>query len=577
MCSHDQLFMRGHTAEVTAIRFSSSGKYVISGQALPSGQNSAIACVFIWDFETKNLIYKFDGHVGDILAVDISKDEKFVATSGEDSCICIWDMEVGQLAHKEKTMRPCFTLCWAGLAETDGGRRAMRIPRYVLLSAFEDQVRVNCFDFDVRTMQFSLTYEVCQLPASGLHRSYISCVMDPTNTWLYLGTLQSDICIFQVRSKVFKNSVRVCSSGVTSLTYHQGMLVAGGGDGSLTVFRADGMSLEEMNNCPLEGAVGAQSIRAETGELLVGTSAGRISLLTLGYNLSEPKLLSEAPTAGVSCVSFGAASDRVCSVSLAGEIRVWDLSDYASHVAIQGNEAATAVCYAENGELIIGFESGIIRCYDTSRGQKSWEVLAAHKGGVSALWASDRLIASGGREGTVCVWTRKSHELVLTINEHKKPITGIIGDNIRPEWIHTTCEDRMMTTYDLKQERRAFYRMADAPLLCLTQKKTGDNEVIVGDVNGIASLWDCDYPDCRGSIQASPERVTALAISPSGKYVAVGGSDGAVTIFPSFEDHVLSEGVAHSGVVASLCWAPDERQLVSGGMDGCLCVWNFYG
>jgi WD40 repeat protein len=29
--------------------------------------------------------------------------------------------------------------------------------------------------------------------------------------------------------------------------------------------------------------------------------------------------------------------------------------------------------------------------------------------------------------------------------------------------------------------------------------------------------------------------------------------------------------------VASLRWSPDERQVVSVGDDGCVCVWNFYG
>jgi len=41
-------------------------------------------------------------------------------------------------------------------------------------------------------------------------------------------------------------------------------------------------------------------------------------------------------------------------------------------------------------------------------------------------------------------------------------------------------------------------------------------------------------------------------------------------------DTVLSIGQAHSGSITSLLWTNDERQIISGGADTCLCIWNFY-
>ena len=32
----------------------------------------------------------------------------------------------------------------------------------------------------------------------------------------------------------------------------------------------------------------------------------------------------------------------------------------------------------------------------------------------------------------------------------------------------------------------------------------------------------------------------------------------------------------HSAPVSNIFWAPDERQILTGAGDSCLCVWNFF-
>ena len=67
-----------------------------------------------------------------------------------------------------------------------------------------------------------------------------------------------------------------------------------------------------------------------------------------------------------------------------------------------------------------------------------------------------------------------------------------------------------------------------------------------------------------------------IAVSPSGRYVAFAGDDCLLKILEVATDAVLSIGQAHSASVTSVMWTPDERQVISGGEDTCLCVWNFY-
>ena len=39
---------------------------------------------------------------------------------------------------------------------------------------------------------------------------------------------------------------------------------------------------------------------------------------------------------------------------------------------------------------------------------------------------------------------------------------------------------------------------------------------------------------------------------------------------------VVSLGQGHSSAVRCLHWTPDEKQIITGGDDTCLCVWNFF-
>ena len=39
----------------------------------------------------------------------------------------------------------------------------------------------------------------------------------------------------------------------------------------------------------------------------------------------------------------------------------------------------------------------------------------------------------------------------------------------------------------------------------------------------------------------------------------------------------MAVGMGHSDFVKGLRWSPDERQIVSVGVDRCVCVWNFFG
>jgi WD40 repeat protein len=72
---------------------------------------------------------------------------------------------------------------------------------------------------------------------------------------------------------------------------------------------------------------------------------------------------------------------------------------------------------------------------------------------------------------------------------------------------------------------------------------------------------------------AGPDYVTALAVAPDGKSLAIGGSDGSIHLKPPDDsDDLVLRG--HDGQVTALRFSPDGRTLVSGSTDKTVRLWN---
>ena len=69
-----------------------------------------------------------------------------------------------------------------------------------------------------------------------------------------------------------------------------------------------------------------------------------------------------------------------------------------------------------------------------------------------------------------------------------------------------------------------------------------------------------------------------VGVANGSDLVATGGTDGAVKVWDlRHTAKAMAERTdGHSGAVRKVRWAPDDRQIVSVGQDGLVCVWNVF-
>lgn len=313
-------------------------------------------------------------------------------------------------------------------------------------------------------------------------------------------------------------------------------------------------------------------------------------------------------------------------------------------------------------EVYAGFDDGTLRAFSV-RGRGS-EVAAsaggrapseawrstAHRGGVTAIAGNRAVVVTGGGDGKVLVWSRASRERVLAFADHSRPVVGLAVDNASPEIIYSAGADRAVLTYNLRAERRLRSHALPAAeahactltaLIQLAAVPGSERELLAGTSDGRIFLFDPDVPDTHAGAtdvlalladfrarsgvavdlplqkpgQARPElRITALAASPSARYIAVGTACGRLVILsipalvaaaagtaPSFRGpvnagtytdasgHVRPALVSQAAVMkvvafffgrahyASIAWSVDERQIIAVSSDACISVFNWFG
>lgn len=105
---------------IYATSWSRGGRYVVTagGAARGTGDDSRVV---VWDSETFAPIHELVGHTKTVLAAGFSPEGEYLATSGEDKTLRIWDTATGRNLHTIRVDSPIHSLAWS----PDGGRLAL--------------------------------------------------------------------------------------------------------------------------------------------------------------------------------------------------------------------------------------------------------------------------------------------------------------------------------------------------------------------------------------------------------------------------------------------------------------------
>ena len=155
------------------------------------------------------------------------------------------------------------------------------------------------------------------------------------------------------------------------------------------------------------------------------------------------------------------------------------------------------------------------------------------------------------------------HDILMTAWQHqgfrKDATFNRVYDNLLPH--ATSCKkilgvQRFLT---LKGDGTMASHLAYLP---------GTKRFFSGNTDGRVILYDLTSSTSATALCEVGSPITALAVCPLGKHLAVGSQDGAIRLFSPKTGKLESRESAHNGATHSLAFSEDGKHLVSGGADG---------
>jgi WD40 repeat protein len=541
----------------------------------------------LWNYAKKEPVAVLKGIQVGVKTLAFSPDDRYLAALGENNTFIIWDTRDGSAIHTRVYEFPLSVVAWGDILTDQNPKH----PSYIIVTANQTNVFINSLEFDISSMQYYLKQGTCQLPNTGLNRTYT--FSRANGDTLLLGTTGGEICIFSIYNRIYRATMPLSSNGLLCLTMVDDFLFVGGGDGKVKKLSISGGRWVMSHEAQLDSKVVSINVSADKKELIVGTNGGKLyRMLTTDLSFM---LHTDAHTGTINDLNFGKRSDQFLSIDDNGSVKMWDLSEYKSLFTgvVNKNSKGSSCCIAgDDGSIVTGWRDGFVRCFEGT-GRVMWEISGAHRGSVTSLYCDANYLLSGGEDGAVRVWSRTNRKLLIQFNgkkiifkepsltiDQKKDIVGLFPDLQKPYLIHSCSMDRSISTYDLKQEKRiGGHQTKNGALYGMTQRRDNEYELVSCGQGAPIYFWDCDAPNPVAEIQY-PYKALSISVSPSGRFVAYGTETNEVFVYSISglnQFTFLTKGLGHSGPVTKVKWSPDEKQIISVSTDSSISIWNFYG
>jgi WD40 repeat protein len=303
------------------------------------------------------------------------------------------------------------------------------------------------------------------------------------------------------------------------------------------------------------------------------------------------------------CVALSSDGAFLVAGTVTGEVWLWRVADRTQLLAVQGHIGlVSGVALNADGRLLAsGGEDGMVRLWEASTG-RLLAALQGHTGGVRSvgLSADGRLLVSGGFDGTVRLWSfapRQAQNELRASGDVVEPLATLQG-HIGPVYrVALTADGRLLASggWDgtvrlwsvaVRQAQGELRTSGDAvePLATLQAPTSGvwslalsaDGRLVAsGGLDGTLRVWDtANGGTLLTTIQAHAGPAYGVALSLDGRLLVSGSIDGTIRLWDGSSGQPLGTLQGHIGAAYSVALSPDGWLVASGGEDGTVRLWE---
>ncbi|KAM4614153.1 katanin p80 WD40 repeat-containing subunit B1 [Discoglossus pictus] len=208
----------------------------------------------------------------------------------------------------------------------------------------------------------------------------------------------------------------------------------------------------------------------------------------------------------------------------------------------------------------------------------AWKLqeIVAHASSVSAIVVgktSGRLMATGGEDCRVNLWSVHKPNCIMSLTGHTSPVESVCF-NSSEELVVAGSQSGSLRVWDMEAAKILRTLMGHKANVCSLDFHPYGEFVASGSMDTNIKLWDVRRKGCVFRYKGHTQAIRCLRFSPDGKWLASSSDDHSVKLWDLTAGKLMSEFAEHTGPVNIVEFHPNEYLLASGSTDRTVRFWD---
>jgi len=544
----------GHTDLITCVAFPANGDH----ELLVSGSRDKT--LRLWSRRNQNaqLVHTFDGHTTWVESVAISPDARFLASGGNDSMVYLWSVATHDLIHNFSCDGQVSSLSFSPDSQT--------------LASAGDNKQVNLWSTESGKLLQTL---------EGHTEEVNSVTFSPNGQILASTSSDESLKLWLVSSGQLIYTFNGHSDRVHAAIFAPDgqMIASASDDSSIRIWSVASQKLiHVIEGISLSHYIygGSALAFSRDGQLIATGDATGVVRQSQWLVPSDPEMSTSVQfgnrhTTTVNDLAFSHDKKLLASASDDGTVHLWSVDpphmpDRVNTLDPPSARSVVAVAFPPDSAFLAS--AFLLPSVDSSKvcthrsfldkSQEDMHILGTHPGWVrtAALTPDGTILASGGKDKDICLWSIHSGTQIDTLKGHKDSVESVdfspdgqllvsgAGSNDKTVILWSVPRRTILHIY--KGHWAVVNHVAFSP----------DGEVIASaSYDKSVRLWSVTETDrkCLHIFEGHINNVKCLAFSPDGYLLASGSADKTLR-FWSLSSRELVLNIEIQGEVCALAW-----------------------
>ena len=237
--------------------------------------------------------------------------------------------------------------------------------------------------------------------------------------------------------------------------------------------------------------------------------------------------------AGVASIAPGPDGKLLASASWDGTVKIWDMDSGALLYDLTVHEKnVNSVCFTQDGNRVLTASSdGTVKITDIRSNEIILSLDQLCIASCAVFSHCEKFIASGDKEGTICIWDAETGDLIGELAGHEKWVGSVM---------FSKCGKHLLSASE----------------------------------DGTAKIWNIGDESCIRTFEVHSGPVNSAEFHNDDKWVLSAGDDKTIKVWDTATGEVIQTLTGHDDVVSYAGYSRDGKLILSTSWDKTIKIWN---